>query len=79
MFRNHVEAWLPDKDTHVISYMQNMLDNGHDTLTDFQEEIKLLTDKMSKVEHGAVEYMLFWSVRSWLEECIRWYVPESLI
>ena len=75
MFRNHVEFWLNGKDSHVVSYIQAMLDNGHDTLSDFQKEIDTLTEKMDNIVRHGVDFQYFWSVRSWIEECILWYAP----
>lgn len=75
MFRVHVESWLEGKDSFVVEYFKNMLDNGHDTLTDFQEEAKLLTKKMSECDGFNADHQYFWSMRSWVEESIRWYAP----
>lgn len=73
MFLHHVEFWLQEYPEFVQEYVQEMLDDGKYELTDFEDEVKLLTTQMDKVEKYGVDYMFMWSVRDHLTECIRWY------
>jgi hypothetical protein len=77
MFINYVEFWLQGHDEHVVKYIQRMLDNGHTTLTDFQSERNVLTEQMALCNPKfTTEFQYMWSIRDWIDECLRWYVPE---
>lgn len=74
MFRNHVESWLKTKDSWIVSYVQDLLNNGYDSLTDFEEEIMMLSTSMERTSPKyTVRYMYEWSLRDWLLECNRMY------
>lgn len=72
MFLHHVEFWLQGYPEHIQAYVQEMLNNGKNRLTDFEEQVKLLTAEMQAVEKYGVDFMYMWSVRDHLTECIRW-------
>lgn len=73
MFLHHVEFWLQGYPEHIQAYVQKMLEDGKNLLTDFENEVKLLTTKMDAVEKYGVDFMYCWSVRDHLIECMRWY------
>lgn len=73
MFIQYVECWLQGYPEHIQEYVQDMIDSGKIELTDFEEEVKLLTKQMNEVEKYGVDYMYMWSVRDHLTECMRWY------
>jgi hypothetical protein len=70
MFRDNVIAWLTDKDEYVVNYINVMLLAGKDSLTDFENEITLVEQRMLEVEKYGVEFMFFWSIRTYLEEVV---------
>lgn len=74
MFIHHVEFWLHSYPEHAQEYMQEMLEDGKLLLTDWEDEVKLLTTKMAAAKDvDMIEYTYLWSVRDYLQECIRWY------
>lgn len=73
MFFHHVEFWLQGYPEHIQIYVQMMLEDGKKELTDFQNEVKLLTHKMEEADKYGADFMFYWSVRDHLIECMRWY------
>lgn len=73
MFLHHVEFWLVGYPEFIQEYVQEMIEDGKIELTDFENEVKLLTTQMHTVEKYSVDFMFMWSVRDHLIECIRWY------
>lgn len=74
MFIHHVEFWLQGYPDHIQEYIGDMIESGKIELTDFEEEVKILTSQMQGVEKYGVDFMYMWSVRDHLTECMRWYV-----
>lgn len=74
MFHHHVTSWLKSYPEHIQDYVQKMLDDGKIELTDFEQQVKLLTTEMAEEEQYGVDFMFKWSVRDHLTECMRWYI-----